>query len=52
MEYRLEVYASGGRNQDDCIKVFTSTAPFTPLHIGDLLERRVGDTRERRFSES
>ena len=38
MEYRLEVYASGGRNQDNCIKVFTSTAPFAPLHIGDLLD--------------
>jgi hypothetical protein len=28
MEYRLEVYAPGGRNEDDCIKVLTSMAPF------------------------
>jgi hypothetical protein len=38
MQYRLEVYAPGSRNKDDCIKVFTSTAPFAPLHVGDLLD--------------
>jgi hypothetical protein len=38
MEYRLEVYALGGGNEDDCIKVFTSTDPFAPLHAGDLLD--------------
>jgi hypothetical protein len=38
MEYRLEIYALGGHNKDDCIKVFTSSAPFAPLHTGDLLD--------------
>ena len=38
MEYRLEVYALNGHNEDDCIKAFTSSAPFTPLHAGDLLD--------------
>jgi hypothetical protein len=38
MEYRLEIYALGGHNEDDCIKVFTSAAPFGPLHVGDLLD--------------
>jgi hypothetical protein len=38
MEYRLEIYALGARSEDDCIKVFTSTAPFAPLHVGDLLD--------------
>jgi hypothetical protein len=37
MEYRLEIYPSGGHDED-CIKVFTSTAPFAPLHVGDLLD--------------
>ena len=38
MEYRLEIYALGSHNEDDCIKMFTSSAPFAPLHIGDLLD--------------
>ena len=38
MEYRLEIYSLGGHNEDDCIKVFTSSAPFAPLHAGDLLD--------------
>jgi len=38
MEYRLEIYASASHNEDDCIKVFTSTAPFPSLHVGDLLD--------------
>ena len=38
MQYRLEIYASGGHDEDNCIKVFTSTAPFPALHIGDLLD--------------
>ena len=38
MEYRLEIYALSGHNQDDCIKVFTSSAPFAPLQAGDLLD--------------
>jgi hypothetical protein len=37
MEYRLEIYALGGHNEDNCIKVFTSTAPFAPLQAGDLI---------------
>ena len=38
MEYRLEIYALGGHDEDNCIKVFTSAAPFPPLHVGDLLD--------------
>jgi hypothetical protein len=38
MEYQLEIYTLGGHKADDCIKVFTSSAPFAPLHAGDLLE--------------
>ena len=38
MEYQLEIYTLGGHTADDCIKVFTSSAPFAPLHAGDLLD--------------
>jgi hypothetical protein len=39
MEYQLEIYERGGHNnEDDCIKVFTSSAPFAPLQAGDLLD--------------
>jgi len=38
MEYRLEIYALGGHDENNCIKVFTSTAPFPPLHVADLLD--------------
>jgi hypothetical protein len=38
MEYRLEIYGLGSHGEDECIKVFTSTAPFQPLHVGDLLD--------------
>jgi len=38
MEYRLEIYASGGHVENNCIKVFTSSAPFPALHVGDLLD--------------
>jgi hypothetical protein len=38
MEYRLEFYTLGGHDEDNCIKVFTSAAPFPPLHVGDLLD--------------
>lgn len=38
MEYRLEVHVPGGLDEDDRIKVFTSTAPFPPFHVGDLLD--------------
>jgi hypothetical protein len=38
MEYRLEIYALGGHDEDYCIKVFIAAAPFPPLHVGDLLD--------------
>ena len=38
MEYQLEIYALSGHNENDCLKVFTSSAPFAPLHAGDLLD--------------
>ena len=38
MEYQLEVYALSGHHEDDCLKVFTSSAPFAPLQAGDLLD--------------
>ena len=38
MEYRLEIYALGGHDEDNCIKVFIAAAPFPPLHVGDLLD--------------
>ena len=38
MEYRLEIYPFSGDHAGDCVKVFTSTAPFPPLHAGDLLD--------------
>ena len=38
VEYRLEIYPRGDCDLDDCIKVFTSTAPFPPLHVDDLLD--------------
>jgi len=37
MEYQLEIYRPGTCDSDGCIKVFTSTAPFLPLRVGDLL---------------
>jgi hypothetical protein len=38
MEYRLEIYGFAGDGEENCIKVFTSTAPFLPFHVGDLLD--------------
>jgi hypothetical protein len=38
MEYRLEIYALGSHDEDDCIKEFTAAAPFAPLQAGDLLD--------------
>jgi hypothetical protein len=38
MEYRLEIYGPSGYEKDDCIKVFSSTTPFLPFHVGDLLD--------------
>jgi len=37
MEYQLEIYSQRTYDKEDCIKVFTSAAPFLPLHTGDLL---------------
>ena len=37
MEYRLEIYSPGDYDRGDCIKMFITTAPFLPLHAGDLL---------------
>ena len=37
MEYRLEIYRPGSSENDDCLKVFVSNAPFLPLRVGDLL---------------
>jgi hypothetical protein len=37
MEYQLEIYRLGTSDSDDCIKTFTSSAPFLPLRVGDLL---------------
>jgi len=37
MEYRLEIYGIGGHNEANCIKVFSSTAPFLPIRVGDFL---------------
>ena len=36
MEYRLEIYGSNYR--DSRIKVFTSTAPFPPLQVSDVVD--------------
>lgn len=48
MEYQLEIYGSEGRDQGDCIKVFTSTAPFLPLRAGDLLNASIwGPTKSK-----
>jgi len=37
MEYRLEIYRPGSCDNQGCIKVFTSAAPFLPIRVGDLL---------------
>src|SRR5260370_41485619 len=37
MEYQLEFYRPGSCDEDACIRVFTSAAPFLPIHVGDLL---------------
>lgn len=38
MEYRLEIYGIQSRDEADCIKAFSSTAPFLPFHVGDLVD--------------
>jgi len=37
MEYQLKIYSPRGYDKEDCIKMFTSTAPFLPLRTGDFL---------------
>ena len=37
LEYRLEIHRPGSCDDQECLKIFTSTAPFLPLRIGDLL---------------
>ena len=37
LEYRLEIHRPGSCDDQDCLKIFTSAAPFLPLRIGDLL---------------
>lgn len=41
MEYQLEIFSPGEYDKGDCIKVFTSTAPFLPLRAGDLLNASI-----------
>ena len=38
MEYQLEIYGLRGRDEANCMKTFSSTAPFLPFHVGDLLD--------------
>ena len=38
MEYRLEIYEYDDDRQAECIKVFTSSAPFSSPRIGELLD--------------
>ena len=37
LEYRLEIHRPGSCDDQECLKIFTSAAPFLPLRIGDLL---------------
>jgi len=37
LEYRLEIHRPGSCDDQECLKIFISTAPFLPLRIGDLL---------------
>jgi hypothetical protein len=44
MEYRLEIYQANGRDDQECLKIFTATAPFLPVRIGDLLNASPWDS--------
>ena len=33
MEYQLAICRPGSCDEDDCIKVFTSAAPFLPIRV-------------------
>jgi hypothetical protein len=37
MEYQVKIYRPGNADDDACLKLFTSTAPFLPIRVGDLL---------------
>jgi hypothetical protein len=37
LEYRLEIHRPGSCDDQECLKIFISAAPFLPLRIGDLL---------------
>ncbi len=37
MEYQVKIYHPGSTGDDACMKLFTSTAPFLPIRVGDLL---------------
>lgn len=45
MEYRLEIHRPGICDDQECLKIFTSTAPFLPLRIGDLKRIDMGSER-------
>jgi hypothetical protein len=44
MEYRLEIYQANGGHDQECLKIFTSAAPFLPVRIGDLLNASPWDS--------
>jgi hypothetical protein len=37
LEYRLEIHRPGSCDDQECLKIFISAAPFLPLRIGNLL---------------
>ena len=43
LQYRLEIHRPGSCDDQECLKIFTSTAPFLPLRIGDLLNTSAWD---------
>jgi len=43
LEYRLEIHRPGSCDHQECLKIFTSTAPFLPLRVGDLLNASAWD---------
>src|SRR6266849_3337414 len=43
LEYRLEIHRPGSCDDQECLKIFTSAAPFLPLRIGDLLNASAWD---------
>jgi hypothetical protein len=43
LEYRLEIHRPSSCDHQECLKIFTSAAPFLPLRIGDLLNASAWD---------